>query len=216
MPPIVIVFLTFRRTDYAVRTIRGVLDHLRYQGDLLWYVADDGSGAEHLAAVHAALDGQRIIGEHSEHIGYGAGANRGWHVAHEHADLTLWLEDDWELRTEFDLTPFAKLLNEQPDVGMVRLGYLNLEMTGAVFGHAGHLYWRLDRQASPYVFTGHPSLRQRRFREAYGAYPEGLNPGQTELAYAWQFRQGKGPDIVWPAALSEWGVFHHIGAEKSY
>ncbi len=222
MPPIVIVFLTYRRTDYAMRTIRGICDHLRYGGELLWYVADDGSAPEHLTAVHAALDGQRIIGEHSEHIGYGAGANRAWHAAHDHADLTLWLEDDWELRTDFDVTPYAKLLSDNGEIGMVRMGYLNVGMEGYLFGHDGRLYWHLQRapdtrgNPTPMTFTGHPSLRHRRFREAYGAYPEGLNPGQTEMAYAWQFRQGSGPDIVWPAALGEWGLFHHIGVEKSY
>lgn len=217
MPPVAIVFLTFKRTEYAVRTIRGICDHLRYQGDLLWYVSDDGSAPEHLAAVHSALDGQRIIGEHSQHIGYGAGANKAWHVAHDHADLTLWLEDDWELRSEFDITPYAKLLNERPESGMVRMGYLNVGQEGYLFGHDGRLYWRLNRDVPTYAFTGHPSVRHRRFREAYGAYAEGLNPGETESAYAWQVRERKqGPEIVYPVGLGEWGPFHHIGAEKSY
>ncbi len=216
MGPIVVILLTYQRTEYAVRTIRAALAHLRYQGNLLWYVADDGSTAEHVAAVHEALAGQKVIGAHSERIGYGAGANKAWHVAHEHADLTLWLEDDWELRAELDLTSYARLLTDTPDIGMVRLGYLNLGMAGQVFGYDGKLYWRLERAVNPYVFTGHPSLRHRRFREAYGPYPEGLNPGQTELGYAWLFRSGQGPDIVFPAANGEWGPFGHIGAEKSY
>jgi hypothetical protein len=114
------------------------------------------------------------------------------------------------------LYQYADLLQNEPRIGMVRLGYLNLNMQGRVFGYAGKLFWELDRNADPYVFTGHPSLRHRRFREAYGAIPEGLNPGDTELAYAMQYRYGVGSEIVWPAELGEGNWFGHVGEVKSY
>ena len=121
------------------------------------------------------------------------------------------------LERELDLTPYAQLLEDDGRYGMVRLGYLNLNMRGLCFGHGGHLYWDLERDADSYVFTGHPSLRHRRFREWYGAYPEGLDPGKTELGYAEQFRyKVGGPGIVFPVANSEYGPFAHIGSVKSY
>ncbi len=82
------------------------------------------------------------------------------------------------------------------------------------------MYWKLDREphidGTP-VFTGHPSLRHRRYRAAYGDYPTGLTPGDTELAYAWQFRMGSpdAPGNDWPADYPQQGLFGHIGSIKT-
>jgi len=223
MNPLIVVILLTRateatpeRTDYALRTVRAFLANARYP-DLAWYIADGGSPEPHRAALREALAGQVVIGEHHDLGNYGADANKAWHIAHEHADLTFFLEDDWELSQELQLAPYAELLDQLPNYGMVRLGYLNLNMRGHVFGHGGHLYWDLERDADSYVFTGHPSLRHRRFREFYGAYPEGLDPGKSELGYAEKYRYAAGgPGVVWPVANSEYGPFGHIGAVKSY
>jgi hypothetical protein len=185
-------------------------------------VADDGSDAPHLASVYRALEaaGAHVIGGHSERRGYGGNANAAWDVADSVGALTLWLEDDWELTAPLDLYPYAALLMERIEVGMVRLGVLNLDIHGRTWGHHGRLYWTLDHiphiEGTP-VFTGHPSLRHRRYRETYGRYPEGLGPGDTELAYAWHYRIGapNGPAIVWPADYSPMGLFGHIGSVKT-
>lgn len=221
--PIVIVLLTYdtagARSEYALRTIAAVRANLRYP-DLLWYVADGGSSEAHRAAVKRALEGEQVIGGHSyPHVetSYGRDANMAWEVAHAHARLTLWLEDDWELQRELDLRPFADMILNNDDVGMVRLGYLQEGMRGTTWGWGGHLYWQLERDSpSAYVFTGHPALRHQRLRDAYGAYEEGLKPGETELSYAWQFRSGHGPGIVYPVELGAYGPFGHIGERQSY
>ena len=217
--PIVIILLTYNRTEYALRTIAAARARLRYP-DLSWYVADGGSTDEHKAAIKAALEGAPVIGAHStEHdqTSYGRDANIAMDVAYQHTRLVFVLEDDWELGGELDLRPFADMLLNVEDEGMVRLGYLQEGMAGETWGWGGHLYWKLKRDSpSAYVFTGHPSLRHVRFREAYGAYPPGLRPGETELAMAWQFREGAGPGIVFPVELGSYGPFGHIGAIQSY
>lgn len=215
--PIVVVFLTYERTEYALRTIAAARRHLRYP-DLRWYIADDGSRAEHVDAVHQALEGAHVMGAHSLVGGtYGANANRAWEIAAKQTSLTFWLEDDWELGSELDLRPYADLLMEDDRFGMVRLGYLNLGMAGLSLGHGGRMYWWLNRESpEAYVFTGHPSLRHERFHQAYGPYEEGLLPGETELSHAWKFRTQLGPGIVFPAAFGEYGPFGHIGARQSY
>jgi hypothetical protein len=215
---IVICLLTYARTEYAIRTIRAA-QALKCNEGFAWYVADDGSNLAHFDAVMGELQffGAHIIGAHSERQGYGANANQAWKAADALTDVTLWLEDDWELAGAFDLSAYARLLrDEEQNIGMVRAGYLNLHMQGKVIGYGGALYWRLDRDANPYVFTGHPSLRSRKFYQAYGEYPTGLKPGDTELGYALQYRYGAGPEIVWPAQLGEHGPFGHIGTVKSY
>jgi GT2 family glycosyltransferase len=216
--PITIIFQTYKRTDYALRTIAAARKYLRYP-DLRWYVADDGSPREHLDAVITALDGV-CSGFHSERLGYGGSANKAWRWADSVGPLTFWLEDDWELRQPLDLYCCAALLMEREEIGMVRLGVLNLDIRGRTWGHNGLVYWTLDREphieGTP-VFTGHPSLRHRRYRDAYGWYPEGLGPGDTELAYAYQYRIGAhgGPGIVWPVGYPQNGYFGHIGAVKT-
>ena len=219
--PIVIILQTYRRTDVALRTIVAACRYLRYP-DLRWYVADDGSAPQHVHLVHAWLNqhGANVIGGHSERLGYGATSNKAVRAAEQESSLLLFLEDDWELRTPLDLYAYACLLMETSEIGMVRLGNLNLDVRGRTWGHNGVLYWKLDHEphieGTP-VFTGHPSLRHRRYREAYGEYPGGLTPGDTELAYAWQFRVGPqdGPGIVWPVDYPAWGLFSHIGEVKT-
>jgi hypothetical protein len=143
--PIVIVLQTWQRTDVALRTIVAACKYLHYD-DLRWYVADDGSDAPHLASVYRALEaaGAHVIGGHSERRGYGGNANAAWDVADSVGALTLWLEDDWELTAPLDLYPYAALLMERIEVGMVRLGVLNLDIHGRTWGHHGRLYWTLD------------------------------------------------------------------------
>lgn len=212
--PVTVILQTWERTSYALRTIAAAREFLRYP-DLRWYVADDGSRPEHVQACLDALPGARW---HSERRGYGGNANAAWAAAE--SALTLWVEDDWVLTQPLDLYPYACLLMEAAEVGMVRLGLLNLDIRGRTWGHGGRVWWKLDREphheGTP-VFTGHPSLRHRRYLDAYGPYPEGLTPGDTELAYAWQFRQGRpdAPGIVWPADYPANGYWAHIGTVKT-
>jgi hypothetical protein len=219
MEPITVILQTYRRTEYALRTIRAARRNLIYGGALHWYVADDGSPREHVDVVLEAV-GSGLLAYHSERRGYGANANAAWDAADQIGALSLWIEDDWELRQPLDLYAYACLLMETHEVGMVRLGVLNLDMRGRSWAHGGRVYWKLDREphleGTP-VFTGHPSLRHRRYRQAYGDYPTGLMPGDTELAYAWQFRIGSpdAPAIVWPADYPAQGFFGHIGSIKT-
>lgn len=217
--PICIILQTYCRTAYALRTIAAAREYLRYP-DLRWYVADDGSPVEHVGAVMDALTGARVAGAHSVRRGYGGNGNVAWTAADEIGRLSLWLEDDWELRAPLDIYPYACLLMETDAIGMVRLGVLNLDVRGRTWGHGDRVYWKLDKEphieGTP-VFTGHPSLRHRRYRDAYGWYPEGLGPGDTELAYAYQFRMGPqdAPGIVWPADYPSQGLWGHIGEIKT-
>ncbi len=215
--PITVILQTYQRTGYALRTIAAAREFLRYS-DLRWYVADDGSDTAHLDAVLNACS--PLAGYHSARRGYGGNANAAWDAVDAVGALTFWLEDDWELRAPLDLYPYACLLMETAEIGMVRLGVLNLDIRARSWAHGGRVYWKLDREphidGTP-VFTGHPSLRHRRYRAAYGDYPVGLMPGDTELAYAWQFRMGSpdAPGIVWPADYPAQGFFGHIGSVKT-
>jgi len=212
--PITVILQTYRRTSYALATIEAARELLHYEGALHWYVADDGSPPEHFHAVWNALD--RPSG-HSMRRGYGGNANAAWSAAD--SALTFWLEDDFMLREPLDLTPHAYALMDCPELGMIRLGYIHHERLEPARFFAGRRYHTLPRywpDTSFYTFTGHPSLRHKRYRTAYGDYPEGLAPGDTELAYAFQYQgAADGPLIVWPEEFPCEGTWAHIGAIKT-
>ncbi len=212
---IAILFLTYARTDYAVRSIQGALDYL--EGcERSWYVADDGSSRKHHSAVMDALEGEEIIGDHNERLGAGASWNRGLDVCFHEFEILLYLEDDWELQRPFDVSVFIALLQEINEIGMVRLGYLPVGLDCHTVGHIGHHYLRIGKTTA-YQYSGNPSLRHRRFHTAYGMYPTNHNPGNTEIYFDGQVRGKKdGPEIWWPVELGGWGIFQHIGEVQSY
>lgn len=215
MEPITVILQTYKRTEYALATIAAAQELLHYQGDLRWYVADDGSPAEHwFSVMNAMRTGTEF---HSVRRGYGGNANAAWDAAK--SDLTFWLEDDFMLNVPLDLTPHAYALMDSEELGMIRLGYIYDERLEPAREFAGRRYHTLPRywpDTSFYTFTGHPSLRHSRYRAAYGNYPEGLGPGDTELAYAFQYQQAdSGPLIVWPEGMACEGTWAHIGAIKT-
>lgn len=216
MPPINIILLTYARTDYALRTIQGVIKNLRYSGEIRWIIADDGSSQEHFNAVLEALKEQIVYAYFSaERAGYGANANRAWDLATQESPLTLWLEDDWVLERELDLTNYANVLLKYDHVGMIRLGLLPIDLDLFSIGLDGTMYLRVN-PTTDYVFSGNPHLKHDRFKVAYGYYPTGKNPGETEISYDWQIRGATGPEIIWPVELGPMGIWGHIGAEQSY
>jgi hypothetical protein len=215
MEPIIVILQTFKRTDCALATIAAAKEYLHYGGPLLWYLADDGSPTQHVRAVEDALE---PMGMHTARRGYGGNCNAAWDGVDNWGALTFWLEDDFELRAPLDLTPHAYALMDDDRLGMVRLGYIDPARLEPVQTFAGRRYHTMTRDWPDnafYAFTGHPSLRHRRYRDAYGDYPIGHTPGDTELHYAYQYRIGSGPLIVWPEGYPSDGLFAHIGNIKT-
>ncbi|KKK56164.1 hypothetical protein LCGC14_3067280 [marine sediment metagenome] len=220
-PRMAVCLLTYERTEYAVRTVRSVCTNLKYP-NLAWYVADDGSKGEHVFAVHEELAkyGVKVFGSHSEKLGPGPSWNKAIEQSLEQCDLVLWLEDDWELGEELDVTRYVRLLLDVPEVGMVRLGYMAVGLDLHSVGHDGVHYLRVEK-SQPYAYSGNPSIRHRRYFDAYDWYPKKAktNPGDCEIWHDAKFRKKDGPQIWWPMdlPLGGWGGgFGHIGQEPSY
>jgi len=214
---IVIILITYARTDYALRTIDGIIKHLKFDGGLSWYICDDASPGDHYQTIteHLKNNGQHICGEHSEKLGYGGGVNKAWRVASQTAPVTLWLEDDWELRDDFNITPYVELLNGRDGIGMIRLCHMPIGLTAETVGYDGLMYLQMQKDRQ-YTFSGNPHLKHDRHMLIYGDYPTGENPGNTEIAHDWQVRNTAGPFILWPLAIGDRFTFHHIGEIKSY
>lgn len=206
------MFATFNRTEYAVRTIRAIKANLKYDGDILYYLADGGSTNEH----HNTC--KEEIGEvwNSHHIYQSPGAN--WNMAinkiFEETDFMFRLEDDFELRRELNITPYVVALKERTDWGIIRLGLLPVGLDMHSVGHNGIHYLRVLR-STQYAYSGNPLIMHKRFWDHYGQYHTDMMPGTTELEYDNRFRARPGPEILWPPDLGGWGVFGHIGEKKS-
>lgn len=220
-PPLSIVLLTYKRTEYALRTIRALSKYLGYEKELRgWYIADDGTPPEdgHIETLLNELrkKDEKLIGYHSQRYSpnTGIGWNKGLGIAHQHSDFVLFLEDDWVLKTKLDIHPYVQLLCEREDVAMVRLGHLPVNSIVETVGHGGIHYLKYLRERQ-YAYSGNPHIRHARLVKSYGWFSEDeLNPGELELNYDGRFRSQEGPDIWRPADIPGWGIFDHIGEAR--
>ena len=108
-PTICVALLTYRRTEVALRTVRAMAEHCRYSGSLLYYIADDGSAEDHILALQQLI-GELLVASHSQRTGPGPSWNRAVSRIAEVSPLSVWLEDDFELRRPLDLDPYVRLL----------------------------------------------------------------------------------------------------------
>lgn len=214
-PEVVILLVTFKRTDYAIRTIRALKERLDYP-NLWWHIADDGSGGEHQQALVSAIDtpGQISLTDTAQADGTGYNRNVGLRAAFERTPYVLHIEDDWELSEPYTLFPAMKVLTENLGVGMIRFGFLDAGHRGTTVAYSGRVWWELQKANNNFVFAGHPHLLHRRFHDSYGFYPQGLLPGATEETFARNVMRRIGPRILFPI-YHNWGLFNHIGATKA-
>ena len=207
LPPVTIVATTWfpesddglRRGLNACAAFASWREYLIYEGSLCLHVADDGSPEDRLALLDPEL-------EHWAHVtisvqarrGVGASLNAGLRQAFDHErGLALYAVDDWALTGPIDLTPWARLLWERADVGMVRLGPPHPDLTGRVEALTGDWQgWALRLDRHHYAFGHRPALYHPRLRDAYGLFAEGVNAYDCERLYAEQFARTTGPDIV--------------------
>ncbi len=219
---IAIILLTYKRTAYALRTINAVETFLTGT-DWGWFIADDGSEGSHVSRI---VDRINLVGGHSlediysKKSSYGAMANqalqKAWTAGY---DITMLLEDDWEMHMLWDASQTISLLKSKQEIGMVRLGYLSSGASALLLDDALGSVWVLDdsetRNRSLYAWAGHPSLVHKRYFEKHGLFPERFQPGETEIKMACQYTN-VAPYIVWPASLGTTGPWHHIGTVQSY
>ncbi len=213
--PIYIILTTYKRTELALRTIRGLQKHFHWE-NLGWVISDDGSDETDLEKLWQAI----IPTNHLQIFrNYHEGTGHNMNIALQHVweiggNLTLMMEDDWVLEKPMDVLPYAKALLDHPEHGMIRFGYISEGLSGTLIKEEGRLYWKLENRGYTYNYVGHPALRSKHFYDVYGKYPEGLAPGATELAMCGVVNSRPGPNILIPADSGWYGPFAHVGAES--
>ena len=223
LPMLGIALVTYKRTREALLTITSTSERLVYPKDKrAWYINDDGSPDGHLETLITELlkRGETLLGYNNTRFGGGTyNCGKGWnlalHEAYRCADMVMFLEDDWRLDYDLDISRYMTMLEEREDVGMLRLGTLAVGNVVEIMGHAGVHYLKYHK-IGHYIYSGNPSIRHKRFTEAYGWFAENLNPGNIELNYDERVVNMPGPDVWRPAEINPWGAWGHVGTEKAY
>lgn len=248
MSNLAVEILTAHRLEYAIETARSTAQNLRHDGPVLWHIADDGDDDNYIGAISDAI--RSVLGHdpianvitvsQAGGAGYGRSHNLAMQTTHGWADYVLVLEDDWRLARPLDTAPIIKMLERKghqtreewawavdapPDfeARSVRLGYLGYQwpVTMHLFKTDEHLWAALDPDSpEQHIASGHPRLETVGYQRAVGPWPEGLNPGMTELGWCQLPEARKG--VVWPLTIVSLtgsisgNVYEHIGTTRSY
>lgn len=226
-PSVCIMLLTYApklnspRAKYAEQTLRSALDQISYSGKLSVHIADDGSPAKHVENLKTLAGGyahvQGISSSNSARGGYGANYNLATQMVHSFAEIVLPLEDDWVAPVEIDLDPFVTaLVDRNTPIQCVRLGYLGFTqpLRGELGAAHGRTYLLFDPLSpEPHVCAGHPRLETVEFERKVGPWPEGVDPGTTEIL--WCQRPEARKQVAWDMDHPLGGWFHHIGTEQA-
>lgn len=208
------------RTQVAIRTIQSLLNNLQ-NTDRVFILADDGSPAPHIDRMSDLLVAERVIHTDAKRGGVGVSKNLALKEAYEISDIVLLMEDDWELTQPLNMDRYIKFMQDNADVGMIRLGYLGGTTLQATYrgGDPFNTYWELARGSDVYVYSGQISLRHQRFYNAIGYHKEGISPGEEELEYCIRYNKTENaPVILWPAEFGTTlnaGAFKNIGMDSS-
>lgn len=205
-PPITIVMTTFfrpgdagyDRREAAIETLRSWENLLRYQGERLLHIADDGSAIDyHVCPVGTEWEELTTYSWQKQH-GFGASFNAGLKTAFMASPLVFFGVDDWSLTDPFDITPWCQLLLEREDVGMVRLGPPHPGTMGVVEAFTENWQgWGLRlRKDKGFAFGHRPALYHQRIIDAYGWFKEDCSALECEDDYRYKVATITGPDVV--------------------
>src|SRR3972149_5335511 len=120
LPKVAIVVATFQRTEYLLRTICGLKEHLVYPR-LVWYLGDGGSHADHYQQGLNAMDGLELLGSHTHNLRSGANWNKALRAALEHVDIVLCRRASRDVHEVHVLVGDWYRRKSDLSVGMVRL-----------------------------------------------------------------------------------------------
>lgn len=217
MTKITVMLLTYDRYEYAEKTLINFLNNVVCSDELHVHIADDGSPGDYVDKLKYAAgcyDKVKSVGATiSNRRGYGGNYNLATHAIHGTSDFVFPLEDDWKLVRQLNLDGYIQDLTETK-YNAVRFGYLGwtyqqlCELVGINFRTYIHL---LPDSTNQYVFSGHPRIEKVSYQRNIGLWPEGLNPGQTEINVASRMEAREGILIH----LENYAPFVHFGDVKS-
>ena len=225
-PTVAVLIPTFNRLSILVDTIDSLHTMVMYGGKLEYYVGVDSDKEttdqttdtflkrlHHVGNINV-FDGPRRQGKKMR--GY-LGANLNMLYAAAVADghrLFLQMDDDHQLIRALDLQPHVDKLLEDPTAGWIRLMGVGFhKYCGCLEGN----YWRV-RWDSPeaYIPSNRPHLKEKRFHDVFGGYPEDLKLGETEEGFCMQCKDmaamvDNPPCVMVPITVLTESSWNHVG-----
>lgn len=194
-----IVFTTYNRAQTAVPALKA-LAGLRYDGDIRLWLCDDGTGSAYTDSLCSVCPVPVTVIDAGGR-GVGHSKNLGLARAFAETDTVLLMEDDWVLQRDLDVNAYVKCLRQTPDLGIIRLGWLSVDISARLVGVDGVCYWDLVPDSGVYGCSGQVSLRHKRFYDVVGYHGLGMSPGEEELDMCSRWNRCKSPRIFWPADI---------------
>lgn len=199
--PITVIFVTWNRKQELMQTVAAFLKYAMYPRELLrLHIADDASPFPYIHDIINMYPNYNWSYSVTNRKGWGANVNTAMRQAT--TDYIFINEDDYVPQAPFDLVKGVSVLEEVPSIGCIRyshlVGHLGLRLNVEETLDRIH-YLRIVKEDSTflYVYSNRPHLQHRRFRDVYGAYPEGIKLGETEETYAKKvFGSIGGPDVA--------------------
>jgi hypothetical protein len=171
-----------QRKEIAELTLRSWVANMKYDGELCLHVADDGSD---LAWEPEKIWPGLISFSRQERHGLGASLNAGFAKAFETSPLVFYCGgDDWQLQQPFDLSPWAQVLVEHEDVGIVRLGPPSPFLRGEVVIYTENWQgWGLKLEPYGLCAGFRPEIFHKRLIDTYGWWKEDINASECERLF---------------------------------
>lgn len=201
MQPVTVVMTTYfpdlNRRYIAQQTVQSWAHYLGYEGDLSLHVADDGT------KIPLELDkywGDIYSYTKQEAKGVGASLNKGFKHAFDSSPFVLYAVDDWRLTKHFDLAPWVYALEQNENIGAIRLGPPHPNLVGTIDVVSDN--WQgwcvyLDRTSQGIVVSHRPTLFHKRFFDHYGYWLENCSAIECERDFDKRYKDDySGPDVI--------------------
>lgn len=218
-PDLAVQIITYDRPNEIRRVIVALEKYLRYDGKLVWYLADDGSPGKYVLEVQRDFPKLCFQASITKRLGWGANVNKCLQMIGEKYIFSC--EDDYIALYPLDMNKGVALLDSAANIGLVRYdglaGHrlnLAIEEIDTPLGVLQYLEI-LKNSRGLNVYSNRPHLKHKNFHRAYGEYPMGKPLGRTEETFAHRVKDalGRGPKIV----TLETGIiraFDHIGHSR--
>lgn len=189
-PTISVMMTTHNRTAVASFVLDNLIKKLKYSGKIHWIVCDDRSAPGHLQVMESKfvennVADYSILATDSKRWGLGASMNNGLKNAFKHGDVVLTTEDDWYLRSAYDIDSKVKILLEDKDVAGIRIGALCNELGSGLKADDKHReYCKLEaprgKQGRFFIFNNQVMIRHKRAFDKIGYMKENCPPDVQE------------------------------------
>ena len=207
IPYVTVVMTTHNRTNVACAVIDSLVKNLKYP-KIKWCISDDRSDEGHVEKLVEQFKKNGINEVHVEkttkdRYGLGASLNNGLKYAWTNSDIVLTTEDDWILEKELKLAHYVDIINNNNDIGGIRLATMNYAIANKRSGHKGFYIVESDGKYKTSVFNNQVMLRHKRTYDKIGYYKENCSGDVSEIDEIKKFNNQKGLAVLYPDFIKQ-------------